>query len=537
MLTLGKAARLASFQMDVEAQGHVAGGAGGSGGRPPGDLRALVRQQLTALMEQLGPQVMGLGADKEQQEQQQGQEGGGREQQQPQGPGQEGGGQEQEQPQGPGQEGQGQEEQQGASAPQEVAPLQQRLRGLELNRALRGEVMGEEGATSTAAATAAGGSGSSSKHAFWASGPLGSGPSWEQVVSHGGCPAPGNPQQQQLQRMAALAAVHWLPSLLLYPYAFGTPGAAEPPWGERLQPVPLTSMVPHGEHRVVWAWLRLVARQALPSTFPPPPPRLRKPGPGSARGPPTWGELLVRDLHGVSQVAAVVKAAVGVEATDGGGGGGGEEQAALRAAAGEVLPAALDVLEVLLVVEMGEVANCLGINGRARRAWERERAAVAAGLLRGAHRWAGQGQEQVLHAGWGPGLPWDEAVRGLMLRQGRVRLVEWIDVVAQIVDGRADTVLVGKEEALSNAIWGEVRGRLCGELPQLPGPCVDVGFARCATRICCSVAGASEAGLQLLLCGRCRAVGYCSVECQKADWAAGHKAECGAGAAGAGRRG
>ncbi len=99
-------------------------------------------------------------------------------------------------------------------------------------------------------------------------GPLGPGPSWEQVVSHGGCPALGSPQQQQLQRMAVLAAVHWLPPLLLYRHSFSKPSAAEPHGDVRPLPVPLTSSVPHGEHRVVWAWLRLVARQALPYTFP-----------------------------------------------------------------------------------------------------------------------------------------------------------------------------------------------------------------------------------------------------------------------------
>ncbi len=129
---------------------------------------------------------------------------------------------------------------------------------MELNRGLRGEVVGEEGAAGGSSGSS---SSSSSKHAFWATGPLGSGPSWEQVVSHGGCPTAGSPQQQQLHRMAVLAAVHWLPSLLLYHHAFGTPGAAEPSEGERLLPVPLTSTVPNGRHRVAWEWLRLVARK------------------------------------------------------------------------------------------------------------------------------------------------------------------------------------------------------------------------------------------------------------------------------------
>ncbi len=539
VLTLGKAALLAYFKPDVEAQGQVAGGAGGSGGRPPGGVRGLVRQQLMALLEQMGLQVIGPGGEREQGKEGQGLEGGEKGERQGQGPGQEGGAQG------------AQERQQGVPVLQGLVPLQLRLRSMELNRALRGEVVGVESAAGGGSSI----SSSSTKHAFWATGPLGSGPSWEQVVSHGGCPAPGSPQQQQLQRMAVLAAVHWLPSLLLYPYA-GLPGF------EPVQPVPLGSTAPNGEHRVAWAWLRLVARQLLPCTFPQMP--LREPGSAAPREPMTWRQLLVRDLLGVLQVAAVIRAALAMEAADGGGasgaggiggGGGGEEQQqqAVRAAVEEVLPAALDVLEVLVVAEMPEVTRCLGVNAHARRKRQEGGAAAAAAAAaaagssrasRGARRRAGQGQgqgpgpvqRQVVPAGWGPGLPWDEAVRGLVLRQGRVRLVACLDMMARLVDGRADGGLASGE-ALCSELLQQVSERLCGELPQLPGPCLDVGFARCANPVCCMVTCASEARVQLLLCGRCRAVGYCSAECQKWDWAAGHKTECGAGAAGAGRRG
>ncbi len=68
-------------------------------------------------------------------------------------------------------------------------------------------------------------------------------------------------------------------------------------------------------------------------------------------------------------------------------------------------------------------------------------------------------------------------------------------------------------------------------LPLLPGPHVDVGLPRCANAWCARAEGPSEAGVRLQACGRCRAVGYCSAECQRADWAAGHKAACGRAAA------
>ncbi len=174
VLTRGKAGPLASSHQDEGVQGGMVVRPGGFGGRPPGDVRVLVRQQLMALLERLGPQVMDPEGQKEQQGQGQGQEGG----------------------------AQGQQPQQGAAASQEVVPLQLRLCGMELNRALRGEVVGEEGT----AGDSSGGSSISSKHAFWASGPLGAGPSWEQVVSTGGCPAAGSPYSSSY-----VAWPHWRP--------------------------------------------------------------------------------------------------------------------------------------------------------------------------------------------------------------------------------------------------------------------------------------------------------------------------------------
>ncbi len=124
---------------------------------------------------------------------------------------------------------------------------------------------------------------------------------------------------------------------------------------------------------MAWAWLRLVARQALSCPFP----QLLLPPPGldSSRDPLTWRRLLVRDLRGVLQVAAVLRAAVSVDGRSGGE-GGGEGQGALHAAVEDVLSAALYELEILLVTDMEEVAKCLGINVLARR--EREGAAAAA---------------------------------------------------------------------------------------------------------------------------------------------------------------
>ncbi|KAG2488305.1 hypothetical protein HYH03_013155 [Edaphochlamys debaryana] len=75
----------------------------------------------------------------------------------------------------------------------------------------------------------------------------------------------------------------------------------------------------------------------------------------------------------------------------------------------------------------------------------------------------------------------------------------------------------------------------CVELPEaevaawLPRSC-GLGEA------CVSLAGDGEAGVRLQACAGCRAVHYCSRECQRAAWLAGHKEECAGAAAAAAKR-
>ncbi|KAG2501794.1 hypothetical protein HYH03_000294 [Edaphochlamys debaryana] len=55
----------------------------------------------------------------------------------------------------------------------------------------------------------------------------------------------------------------------------------------------------------------------------------------------------------------------------------------------------------------------------------------------------------------------------------------------------------------------------------------------CGNVRCGNFSGEAEAELKLDRCGRCRAVRYCSTDCQKQDWRMGHKAKCVAPPAGA----
>ncbi|KAG2451984.1 hypothetical protein HYH02_003755 [Chlamydomonas schloesseri] len=66
--------------------------------------------------------------------------------------------------------------------------------------------------------------------------------------------------------------------------------------------------------------------------------------------------------------------------------------------------------------------------------------------------------------------------------------------------------------------------------PPLPVDPLATAFWRlrvCGNPGCEEFGGASEAELDLRLCGRCRSVRYCCAGCQAAHWAAGHREACG----------
>lgn len=49
---------------------------------------------------------------------------------------------------------------------------------------------------------------------------------------------------------------------------------------------------------------------------------------------------------------------------------------------------------------------------------------------------------------------------------------------------------------------------------------------RCANPSCTNMAGGCEARMRIKVCGGCKVARYCSGECQKVDWGAGHKGAC-----------
>lgn len=49
---------------------------------------------------------------------------------------------------------------------------------------------------------------------------------------------------------------------------------------------------------------------------------------------------------------------------------------------------------------------------------------------------------------------------------------------------------------------------------------------RCANPTCTNMDGNREARIKVQKCGGCQVAFYCGAECQKADWAAGHKEMC-----------
>ncbi len=504
VLTLGKAARMAA-QGDADASGRLA----------KEDPGLALRLQLLALLEQLGPQhgchvAVGGGAG--------------------------GGGGAASSSSGGGDAGQG------PAAPPELL----------LNRKVGG-------ATRRRDAGGAGVCGSSSNSSAaqvlpaWAAGPT-----WRQVEEAGGCPAPGTPPQLQLARLTALAVAEWLPALLAQPHASGTPGA--------VSAVPLGAMLTHGSYRVAWAWLRHVARQALRAPGAGGEGQERAAGGGRPSTPtstpaapmchPGWTAFLLDRLAAAQHLRGVLVLAVEdwkrmQERAAGGPHGTPVESRAAAAAAREVLPAALDVLGAVALAAPGRLRAALvrheglmraQVDADGKPAWKVDdvKSALDSGLLQ---RMIGD------MVGQGCTLPWSdvylEEVEGRQGRQGLGRAIRALLQQKQGQEGQPQQQ--GQEQqhqgqvqgpggdafcgsAEGRALWEELQVRFGGGgMPQvpLPGPQVDPGLPRCGNAACARMEGRSEAGVRLQACGRCRAVGYCCAECQRADWAAGHKAACG----------
>ncbi len=383
------------------------------------------------------------------------------------------------------------------------------LLNLRLNRGVSGA--GGEGEEARAGGAAGGdgrgsGAGDSGDTPAWAAGPT-----WRQVEEAGGCPAPGTPPKQQQEQLTALAVTELLPTAITWPDE--DPGP--------VLPLPLGELVPHGAYRVAWGWLRLVARQVvrLPGDPDVGVPHVESGG-GSECGDGSnggsdegvfskthgsrfrreWAVFLLDTLAAAEQVQQVLSAAHGVPElrTTRRGLYSTEEVVLVRAAARELLPAALDVMEVLAVAAPREVLDA--VSG-----------------------YMDDGQD--LYE-WLP-LPWEaDFMEVVEEQQGRRKLAALIRALL-------------REKQKVKGAWGElkreVEARLEREgLPLLPGPYVELGFRRCRNDACMGLEGRSEAGFELQACPACGGVAYCCEACRIDDWKAGHYEECGkaSGAAG-----
>ncbi len=382
----------------------------------------------------------------------------------------------------------------GGQQEKEAQPdLFKQLLGLPLNRGLDGAASPDSVQAVAAGvrgegpgAVGAGGEGSSgtpghpSPPPSGNAGQRGRGLTLQKLAEASGCPAPGTTPQLQLARMAGQAAVEWLPVLLTRPAAAGAGG---------VEPAPMKDLLPHGAYRVAWAWLRLVAVQGL--------------GPGGA-GQEAWADFLLGPLAALQQVQRVLnlRGPCGIK--------GETDDVALELvkAVEEVLPAALDVLEVVAGARPGEVARALRENAEAREQLKR-----------------GMGWAPIC---WGPGISLDAGVIELLRRQGRGELETTLRRLAG--ERAAGSESGGSREGSGGGGREQVAGRVLAgsSVPPLPHPSEgEVILPRCGFAGCCGRRGRSEAEVTLQACGRCRAVGYCSRGCQVADWAAGHKAACG----------
>ncbi len=368
----------------------------------------------------------------------------------------------------------------------------------------------QAGAAGAGGAGPSGGNGHLAPPPTGAAGPHGCGLTLKELAEAGGCPAPGTPPAQQLARMAGLAAVEWLPVLLVREenggVGVGSAGTGLGT-GAGVRAAPMTELLPHGAYRVAWAWLRLVGVQGL--------------GPGGA-GQEAWVDFLLGPLAALQQVQQVIMLACWQHGT--------HQPGERVLAACEVLPAALDVLEVVAGVRPGEVARALWENAEYLKYMKALMMDEAGDAI----------------AGVGPGLAFNEPVRKLLRSQGREELMHQLRRLAGEGAGGRESVGEerggdgggsggGREVGAVGEQWGGGGGReqvarrvlAGGGVPHLPHPSEgEVVLLRCGFAGCQGLEGSSEAELRLYSCRRCRVVGYCCSRCQLWDWEAGHKHAC-----------
>ncbi|KAG2452374.1 hypothetical protein HYH02_002620 [Chlamydomonas schloesseri] len=418
---------------------------------------------------------------------------------------------------------------------------------------------------------------------------LGSGPDMQQLLGMmgGGPPAPGSPQQVQLQTLAMRAAAEWLPRLLATP-PVPLPLPEHLP-ARSIPALPISWEVwrPHGAYRVVLRWLLALARQFLAA-------RRRQlaadeaargglegaagaAGSGAGAGGAAtqsgadaaaaaaaakqlerakreaagaewrcWRKLLL-DMKAHEQVLQLLTHAPGIHSHS--------NIQSIRAMAGELLPQALVALELLMAADpVGTVVAVVeafppDASNKRRSAQKRNVAggggAKGKGKAGAATTAAAAGTAAVAESTADALLPFSADLAALLRRHGqpechgKLGMVEALCIWHQECFGRSSAAAQphSRPSGSEGQDKREVRLSAAALVPPVELPALwaareeaegGVGRRRlgCGYVWCEELAGDSEQGLKLKSCGGCGRVAYCSAACQRADWAAGHKFAC-----------
>ncbi|KAG2440865.1 hypothetical protein HXX76_003719 [Chlamydomonas incerta] len=362
----------------------------------------------------------------------------------------------------------------------------------------------------------------------------GAGPDLQQLRALGGAPLGATlaAERQQQQRLTVLAAAEWLPRLLVSHHGGGLTIA-----------VSCSAWLPHRAHAVVLRWLMLLARQCLHwrrqavKVVTVRQGRVLVAGPAEQRVYDTlvsWEQLLA-SARPYAQVCEVLLLTVGARKSPGGLGAAAPSRAApayaseqtwgppARAMAAELLPMALDLLEVLCAVNVDETLLQL--------------VAMFPPDAAGGGRSSGSGGKGG-KAGAKAAAPFRSDVVALLREQGRSGLLE-----ALVAEGRRQQAASAAEGGIDSGAWdvhehAALEAQLSAAALAQPAGwqalvapghlwrAADEKLPRCDFAGCKQLLGDSEREVRLKRCGRCGAAAYCCAECQRADWAAGHKQAC-----------
>ncbi|GLI67438.1 hypothetical protein VaNZ11_011631 [Volvox africanus] len=311
----------------------------------------------------------------------------------------------------------------------------------------------------------------------------------------GGQPPPGSPAAEQQRRLAVFAIMHWLPRIMsISPLSH---------W--------LSVSMSHAMSRLVL----LVALQYMEACFKVETSQSQL----THRSYASWRALLISRMGVANWLKGVLNSLEQMQYHD-----------------PELVQGALDVLEILLITTPFDIISDISIISSSSSGMSNpDDKAVKSededeGCGGGSSSMSIQASSSTMPTSGDTPCRLEEAV---LLRCGRKNLLAVVhNLISKLplLHNIANVSITMKAvQKLREEVFTKHH---IAQFPSLPTPeeveraAAAVGVQVCANPFCSTLRGAHESDLEYKRCSRCQAVNYCSTECQRADWSAGHRLNC-----------